>query len=160
MTAKAVLLSKLDATVAAEALAYIFDNLRETDLAEIKASTRLRPDRVFAEGIALSRHTWIIQDRTGLPIGVFGVAPSAFPDMGIAWLVGTDGMEREATAIARQTRRYVAAMQQDFSVLTNWIDARNERSLQWLLRAGFHIIDADPAYGPERRLFYQFARTG
>jgi 2',3'-cyclic-nucleotide 2'-phosphodiesterase (5'-nucleotidase family) len=65
---------------------------------------------VLAESWSLSTHSWLILDRTGLPIAIFGVAPSVTPGVGIVWLMGTAGIEEEFVAVARQTRRYVAEM--------------------------------------------------
>ncbi|MCR5870678.1 MULTISPECIES: hypothetical protein [unclassified Sphingomonas] len=142
-----------------DALTYIGENLRKEDLDEVKASTEGDPVETLKASWAASDRSWLILDRTGLPIGAFGVAPAPTPGVGIVWLLGTSGIEREWIAVARQTRRHLEYMHEDFPVLWNFIDARNELSLQWLLRSGFHLIDADAAYGAERRLFFEFART-
>lgn len=143
-----------------EALEYIAENLRPADLAEMRATgTEEDPFWVLVESWDASVASWLIVDSSGLPIGIFGVAPHLVPNVGIAWLMGTEGMEREALSIARQTRRYVEELQKFFSVLWANVDARNELSMKWLEWADFTISDADPSFGPEERLFIQFIRT-
>lgn len=87
------------------------------------------------------------------------MAPSAHPDIGTPWLVGTSGLEANGLSFARQTRHYVDALHEDYRVLTNFVDARNDAAIDWLLFAGFNLIDAYPRHGPEARLFFQFSRT-
>lgn len=157
--AKAIPIESLPRETVREALEYISENLREADRAELRASSIGDPEELISAGVEASSQCWLILDRTGLPIGVMGVAPSGAPGVGLPWMLGTDGVLREGHSIGRQTRHYVDLMQAEYPVLTNFIDARNEVSLAWLYRAGFHLIDADPAYGPEERLFFQFSRT-
>jgi len=141
------------------ALEYIGENLRPPDLDEVRASGGGHPVEVLKQSWAASARAWLILDRTGLPVAAFGVAPALAPDVGVVWMLGTDGVEMEWVAVARQTKAHLEQMHEDFGVLWNFIDARNELSLQWLLRSGFHLIDADAAHGPEKRLFFEFART-
>lgn len=157
--ARAIPIESLPPETVREALAYITENLREADKAEIAATSEGDPGELLKAGLEASTLAWLILDRTGLPIGFMGAAPSGVPGVGLPWMVGTDGILSEALSVARQTRHYVELMQDEYPVLTNFIDARNEVSLAWLYHAGFHLIDADTAYGPEKRLFFQFSRT-
>jgi len=143
-----------------EALEHIAQGLRPADLAEIRATSGDEdPFWVLFESWELSALSWLILDGTGLPIGIMGVAPSGHNGMGIAWMLGTEGVEREALSIARQTRRYLNEMHELFPALWANVDARNALSMKWLEWSGFQITDAHPAWGPEGRLFIEFTRT-
>jgi hypothetical protein len=144
-----------------ESLEFIAENLRPADLAEIQATLGEDVDPFWAlfESWDFSLRAWLIVDETNLPIGIFGVAPFTAPKIGTAWLLGTPGMETAAMSVLRQTRRYVAEMHEIYPVLWANVDARNELSMKWLAWAGFSIIDANPAFGPQKRLFLEFLRT-
>jgi hypothetical protein len=159
--ARAIDTATLDHDTVRESLEYIAANLRPADLAEVRATVGSSTDTFWAlfeswEGSVVS---WLIVDETGLPIGVMGVSPHLAPKVGIAWLLGTPGIEDAALSVGRQTRRYVGEMQQLFPILWANVDARNDLSMRWLTWAGFNVIDADPTFGPESRLFLHFVRT-
>lgn len=144
-----------------EALEHIAQGLRPADLAELRASAgaAVDPFWVLFESWDVSTRSWLIVDASGLPIGIFGVAPHPVNGVGIAWLMGTEGIEKEARSVARQTRRYVAELNEPFPVLWANVDARNELSMRWLEWAGFGVADAVPFYGPENRLFLQYVKA-
>jgi hypothetical protein len=160
MRARAIDTATLPDDTVREALEHIAANLRPADLDEVRATIGdtdpFWPIFESWEGSVLS---WLIVDEEGLPIGIMGVAPHVLPKLGIPWLLGTPGIETAALSIGRQTLRYVREMQTLFPILSVHVDARNDLSMRWLTWAGFNIIDADPAFGPEARLFLQFART-
>lgn len=159
--ARAIDTIQLDDDTVREALEHIAANLRTADLDEMRAShgPEVDPFWVLFESLDYSTVSWLIVDSTSLPIGIMGVAPHLGDGVGIAWLLGTDGVEREARSIARQTRHYVDAMNDVYPALWANVDARNELSLRWIQWSGFKLFDANPAYGPEGRLFLQFIRT-
>lgn len=159
MRARAVPLDTLPADTIAEAVDYVTENLRDADLAETRASVPGDPVEALRASVRVSSKAWLMVDRTGLPIGLCGVAAAPVAGVGVPWMVGTPGLERERLALARQTAEIVAQMQEGFTVLTNFVDARNDAALDWLLWSGFHLIDADPAFGPEERLFLQFSKS-
>lgn len=141
-----------------EAISFIAENLREADRDELSASVGGHPEVALFDSVDNSVRTFLILDRTSLPIGIFGVAAGPTPGLGVVWMMGTDGVLEEALSVARQTRRYVEELHELFPILWNYVDARNELSLKWLEWAGFDITDAHPNHGPEGRLFYEFSR--
>lgn len=157
--AKATNVATLPDETIGEALAYLSTNLRPADEDEVYAQLNADPYEAMKASLLASSDAWLVTDREGLPIALMGVAPSALPGVGNPWLVGTPGIEEEAISFARQTPRYVEEMHKDYELLTNFVDARNEASIDWLLFAGFSLFDADPRHGPEKRLFFQFTRS-
>jgi hypothetical protein len=149
----------LDHDTVRESLEYIVANLRPSDAAEVKATTSEDPFWALMESQEGSSASWLIVDDTGLPVGIFGVAPHFVPQVGIAWLIGTPGLEDEAYSFLRQTRQYISEMHLLFPVLWANVDFRNSLTMRWLDWAGFQVTDVDPAYGPEKRLFVQFVRS-
>lgn len=142
-----------------EALAYLSSNLRPADEDEIYAQLSATPYEAMKASLQASSDAWVVTNPTGLPIALFGVAPSPVPDVGTPWLVGTPGIRENGLSFARQTPRYVALMHRDYRLLSNHVDVRNDDALDWLLFAGFSFFDADPQHGPERRPFIQFLRS-
>jgi hypothetical protein len=138
---------------------YIGENLREADRAEITATMAGDPVDILTGSVATSTLGWVMLDRTSAPVALLGVAPQGLPGVGAPWLIGANGIEREAVALARQTGVHVDQMLQQYPVLTNHLDARNELALNWLLWSGFDLIDAKTDYGPEGRLFLQFMKA-
>ena len=158
--ARAVDTATLPEDTVREALEFISEGLRPADLDEVRATAGDEdPFWALFESWDASTRSWLIVDDTGLPIGIFGVAPHSAPGVGIAWLLGTEGIEADALSIGRQTRRYVGELNEVFPVLWANVDARNELSMRWLEWSGFKVFDLDPAFGPEGRPFLQYLRT-
>lgn len=159
MTAVAINTAHLDPDTVREALEYISENLRTADADEIAATTREDPFWALFESWEGSTASWLILDLSGLPLGVFGVAPHVVSGLGVAWLIGTPGIEQAALSVGRQTQRFVEEMNALYPILWANVDARNELSMRWLEWAGFQVSDANPSFGPEGRLFLQYVRT-
>jgi hypothetical protein len=161
LTARAIDTATLPEDTVREAIEHIAANLRPADKAEIEASLGddVDPFWTLFESWDFSIRSWLIVDETGLPIGIFGVAPFSREKVGVAWLLGTPGMEEAAYSVARQTRRYIREMHEAYPILWANVDARNELSMKWLAWAGFGVVDANPAFGPQKRLFLEFLRT-
>lgn len=147
-------LSHLDASLA---LAHIAGNMRAEDVREVYVTSRMSPLDALQFSWWASSHGWIVYDRGGEPIVAFGAAPHIVPQAGIAWLLGTDGIRREALSIARQTPRYVEEMQAAYAFLWNHVDVRNVTSIRWLKHAGFQIASTGP-HGVEGEPFHLFTR--
>lgn len=133
---------------------HIAANLRQQDLDEIEAMDS-GPD-ALSLSVKLSSHGYCIMDRNGEPCAMFGAAPHPLPGVGVVWMLGTDGIRREATGIARRTRRYFNELNSAYSILFNYIDARNTVSLRWLRWGGFELLrDVEIGGHP----FHIFARV-
>ncbi|MFN3582779.1 hypothetical protein [Phenylobacterium sp.] len=140
-------------------LSHLAENLRPSDIDEIQATTGTGPMQALVESVAVSERAWIIRV-DGEPVCVFGAAPTEFPGAGSVWMMGTSRMDERpvALSICRNFRPYLAELHKLWPILFNFIDARNQKSMDWLLWGGFQIIEALPNHGPEGRLFFTFSR--
>jgi hypothetical protein len=119
---------------------HISQNLRRCDRDEVEAMAAVPPADAVRVSVELSSHGYVVLDGTGQPIAMFGAAPHPLPGVGVVWMLGTDGMNRARTAIARATRRYFDELNAAYRVLFNYIDNRNTRSLRWLKWGGFGFL--------------------
>lgn len=139
-------------------LLHIADNLRDTDLEEIEAMSGLPPREAVLLSFQISSHCYVALDREGVPCVVFGAAPHPLPGVGVVWMVGTPGIDREATAIARVSRPSFELLNAAYPMaLWNFIDDRNHLSRRWLAWGGFREI-GKTTMGPKSLPFTIFAR--
>lgn len=59
-------------------------------------------------------------------------------------MLATDEMDRCRHFVAKHSRLYIWQMMNDFEILENWVDARNETSIKWLQWCGFHMEEPQP----------------
>lgn len=155
-----VSLAEVSNAQAAEWLVDLADDLRQSDLDEIKATTGQEPAVALVSSVMVSDHAWVILDGED-PIAAFGCAPSGDPQAALVWMLGSDRMDEPANAVGilRQSRRYKDLMHRTYPILYNWIDARNTKSLRWLEWCGYEVLDTDPHYGVEELPFFLFAKV-
>jgi len=90
------------------------------------------------------------------PFAMFGASNvEAKAGVGIPWLLATDKLEEAWLFVLRQSKKYVARMQERYGLLFNFVHAENTKSIKWLKWAGFVIMEAKP-YGAHGHLFHQF----
>jgi len=149
-------LRHVDPAVAGAWADHIAKNLRAQDLDEIEAMASASPADALQTSLALSSHGYCVVGRDGFPCAMFGAAPHPLPGVGVVWMLGTDGIRRETHSIARLTRQYFSTLNEAYSVLWNFIDARNTVSLRWLRWGGFELLRDVEFNGHQ---FHIFART-
>ena len=133
----------------------VVQNLRPEDDAEVRAVTGVNPvaSLLIAEGAEVG-----ISTRTGEYLGLCGVSPSVDPNLGWVWMVGTTALEHHQIEFLRDARKWIAEKHEQFPLLANFVDARNELHIKWLKWSGFQFLELIPEWGVERRPFYKFAR--
>lgn len=159
MTIKIHDLRQVSPDLAEAWLLQIADNLRPTDLDEVSAMSDLQPRDVILQSFHLSSHCYLVKDRTGQPIAVFGAAPFPLPGVGVVWMLGTPSVDREAIAIARSSRPSFDLLNEAYPLaLWNYIDDRNKVSTRWLRWGGFKVV-GKTTMGPDNLPFHLFARS-
>ncbi len=143
----------------AEWLVDLADDLRQSDLDEIRAHTGEDPAVALVSSVMVSDHAWVILDGED-PIAAFGCAPTEVPSEASVWMLGSPRMDLPANAVGilRQSRPYLDTMQSAYRLLYNYIDGRNARSMAWLRWCGFEVEGLVPHFGVERRPFHLFTR--
>ena len=131
---------------------YVAAHMRETDIKEIGACGEL-PMSSLTKGYESSV---ICNSLTidGVPCAIFGVAEMT-KDIGIPWLLGTDGVKSIRREFIAGCREVVGEMLELYPVLTNCVDERNLTSIRWLKWLGFKILPSVP-FGKNGELFHPF----
>jgi hypothetical protein len=138
-------------------VASIAERMRLGDVAELAASSGRTPIDALTRAQKLSTRTYtVLVD--GSPEAMFGVA--SYGTDGCAWLLGTEWLDSPAARrpFAQHGQRYVELMHAVSPRLYNYVDARNERSIQWLLHLGFGVADIVPNYGKGKLPFVLMVR--
>jgi hypothetical protein len=125
-------------------------NLRQVDIDECRAIWNLTPAAALRRCLQ-SNGSRVFASIGGNPVVAFGVhaVPSEFIGVteGNPWLLGTRHLEENWVTFLRESRRWLKMMDTDYTILWNYIDARNTTTIRWLEWLGFQIGDA-----PEMRV--------
>jgi|ERR1041384_7671963 hypothetical protein len=134
--------------------------LRAADLQEIKANLGEDPLSVLQKGVAESDPCYAVVNEEDEPVALFGVVPdTADADVGVVWLLASDELAEHPFFVLRNTRKWVEELQQQYRVLWNHIDARNELHIRWLQWSGFTLLRRIENFGVEQRPFYEFEKV-
>jgi len=139
----------------AQHAAEMLPHIRQADIDEFYAAALIEPEEVLRRSMAASSVSWAgLVD--GEVVAIFGVCPaSMLTGFGVPWLVGTDRLEAVQVTFLRHCRPVLAAMQQLYPRLENFVDARNTAAKSWLHWLGFKLHDAKP-YGALQLPFHHF----
>lgn len=119
-------------------IAHVAARMREADRREVWASSRHTPEEALRASLALSPLAWAcLVD--GEPAFLWGVTARGglLSGVGVPWLLGTEAVRVVSMEFARQSRAYVARMQDVFPRLENFVHADNALSRRWLAWCGF-----------------------
>lgn len=130
--------------------------MRKADIDEVWAACRFKPLEALRMSMLVSR-----DPSTGLadgrPVCMFGVgefgtiiAPRTQP-----WLLGAEELPKHARTFLRMNRSYIKRVREQYSVLENYVDARNALAIRWLKWLGFDIKEP-VIFGPDGLLFHPF----
>lgn len=133
--------------------------LRAEDLREIHAVDPGRdPCAVVAFNIAASQRAYTMFDKDGSFVCIGGVAPQG-DGAGSVWLHGSPLMKRYRVALARRTPEYINLLHEEYRLLTNYVDPRNEVHVEWLRYAGFRFTRPVPGYAKDGTTFVEFFKV-
>ena len=135
---------------------YLAENLREDDYREIKAVTGLPPLLSLLTGLKSSQVPLVICDNQGKVVAMLGVVPNGL--IGSIWMVGTPDLKRISISFLKNCQDVFTVLKNNFSVLHNYVDARNELHIRWLRWMGFSFIKKHQSYGIEQKPFYEFVK--
>lgn len=140
---------------------YIAPFVRESDVREIEASHGLTDGvnlgQLLVYCIHYSSDKWVATDKAGyLALGGASPAPGA-EGVAVVWMVATD--LAQPRLFVKHTKKYLDKLLEKYHTLTNFVDMRNTKSIQWLHRMGFQFCDVAPYYGKARIPFIQFYKS-
>lgn len=142
---------------------------RDDDKAELLANVRPADqdecDALFGEGqlsdaldksIAGSVLLWTYTYKDQVA-AIFGVCPAAglLGRDGLPWLVGTPLIDKSRGIFMRLAPPMISKMEQVYPRLVNVVDVRNVKSIAWLKRMGFTLLDPINV-GPNHMPFHPF----
>ena len=141
---------------------YVARNLREEDREECVAAAGLPPEISIPLSVRKADVCRTICAPGGNPMGLYGVTGAEGTVGGAkvasVWMVCTPEILAHQKAFLRRSRRCVDKFFDDWDVLVNFADVRNEVHHNWLRWCGFTIFGIRHAYGYHGMPFYQFAK--
>ena len=141
-----------------EDIDYISPRLRQADKDECLAATGKEPLGILYQSLMIGDLTLTMRTPEGERVGLCGVAPSPLENAGVVWMCATDAIMKHQMAFLRRSKAALNYLSQDYGVLHNCVDARNEIHIKWLKWMGFTFINKHEKYGAEQRPFYEFVR--
>jgi hypothetical protein len=153
-----------------EDVASVFDRLRLEDLREAEAATGLYGPQLKDVFRRLTQGTRAEHSQAESPVfcgGIEGGPPELlfgcdpvpyFPRVGQVWLVGTDTIKEHPREFHIRAVQTLAILTQQYDLLTNFADARNDVHIGWIKRLGFTFLRRVERFGAESRPFLEFAK--
>ena len=139
-----------------ESLKYIADHMRDQDVAEVWASSRVRPLEALTTSVAMSdKHA--IAYANSVPTVVMGLVMSdLLSGIGVPWMLGTDGVVKHKREFIKRTGPIVDEMMAQCTLLCNHVHSKNTVSIMWLHRLGFSIDYDNPVETKLGDVFLRF----
>lgn len=132
-------------------------HMREPDVQELWSGFRVTPFMAVEKSMEVSRDTMVgLVD--GCPVTIAGIATlTVLSTRGCPWLLSTSEVDdrRHSVALMLRSKRYLAWASRGFDALENYVDARNNRAIQWLRWLNFDIDPAKP-FGYDGLPFHRF----
>lgn len=140
-----------------EDAAALAPKLRDADRREIAATSGEGALEVLTRSIRTSRPCYAVVGDQAAPAGLFGVIPDRDQDgVGSIWLLGSDELLHNRMFFLRNSRPWIARLHEGYSVLWNYVDARNEVHLRWIAWCGFRFVRCIEKHGAGQCPFYEF----
>jgi hypothetical protein len=134
----------------------IAHNMRPSDKDEIWASHRKTPLQGLMSGYAESTLCFTVC-YLGKPVMMFGAVPQTFlGDEATIWMLASNGFCKCHRKLLRYGGAFIGYMLKHYSVLTNYVDSRNQLSIRWLKWCKAQIDDAIP-FGIDKLPFHRFS---
>ncbi|MFG1419929.1 hypothetical protein V5F38_19115 [Xanthobacter sp. V0B-10] len=146
----------------------LLKNLRPADRAELEAL--LGDEKLWKPAILamlgpyhhLPQEAFAMYADSGEFAGMCGVfrynTPDAFKPQ--VWMLGTPVLEKHQTEFLRAGRKWVREMADRHGHISNHVDARNTKAIQWLRWLGFKFNGSIHCWGVARLPFLYFSMIG
>jgi len=126
--------------------------IRKSDREEIRASNNSTPLKALVEAFTLenSKIYSVIRTEDNSVIGMFGSAPCADPDYGVAWMLSSEDLFKHTKQFIKECPHWINEMGEGYKYLYNFVDKRNWKSLKWLQYLKFEPKTEIGDYGFEK----------
>lgn len=133
--------------------------LREADRQEVLASVGMEPEHAFPFFFSEGKDIHCAGlNLDGRPEVLWGFDPiEGVPGAAVAWLVSSPRIYEHPVEFTINARDGFNEAHERYELLTNFIDARNERHLKWLKWMGFKFIRRIEHFGAQSLPFIEFA---
>lgn len=129
--------------------------LRESDIEEIWASGHLKPYEALKVGLEDSVICLSVVWEEEV-YAMFGVNPiSLVGNYGVVWLLASEDLKKIRLRFLRHSKKFIEFMLLYYPTLINYVDDRNEDSIEWLRFCGAGIGEPEK-YGVENKPFRLF----
>lgn len=129
--------------------------LREVDVRECYRMSGRGPIVSLWDGYIYS-DLCFVGEHDGEVFAVGGVAGKSLINKGgIVWLLGTDNLDSVWYSFAKESRRIIDVLLEEYGTLENMVDATNKKTIRWLKWLGFQCdpITLSPFGHPFRRFW-------
>lgn len=124
--------------------------LRKADIEELRVSSGKQPWDALKSAVLHSTEWTEVGyvEETGEIIALFGLASAN--GIGIPWMVASPNIKKYNKILMRYSKKVIGEMNDQFTLLTNFVDSRNSLHIRWLKHMGFkfsgieHKIDGIP----------------
>lgn len=131
------------AEVTYAALIHIALGMRPEEVEEVWAIDRQSPYEALKTSYESSEYARICLSPLGEPMCAWGICRFArLPDWWVPWMLGTSEIDRYLVSFMKTCRALLPEMARRFPQMRNIVDARYEKSLEWLRRLGFEVRPA------------------
>lgn len=133
----------------------LHENLRQSDIDEVKASSGPDILKSITRSVNISDESCAVSVDGELLFIVGVVKDSLLTRSGTPWLLGTDSISKHKQIFLKVTYRILKYFQSNYSELSNYVDVRNQTSIRWLDFLGFEFCDPEK-HGYEEKEFMKF----
>jgi len=129
--------------------------LRKIDREEIKACENISALEALVKPFTYknAKTYSVVENETDKVLGMFGSAPCADPEYGVAWLLSSEDLYKHTKEFVKQSPYWVNEMSKGYIYLYNFVDKRNWKSLKWLQYLGFEPKQELETYGNSKQPF-------
>lgn len=134
-------------------------NLKDIDCVEIEAVTGDAPLKGLLSAFDVpNSKVYSIVENDGDILGMFGVGDCIHgTGYGVPFLLASHGLEKHSKEFLRHCRYWVKELEEDYSVLYNFIHTKNFVAMRWLQWCGFDV-KREVEYGIGKEPFYLFMK--
>ena len=136
----------------------LYPKIRQVDIEEVDATIGLNIKDALMSSYQNSNETHTMVADDGDLLGMFGVSQTADPLIAVVWMLCTERLPQYSKTFIKLSKQWVKEQNKKYSILMNYVDARNITSIKWLKHLGFVLIKRVEEFGVGKKPFYEFVR--